>query len=306
MTDARSPRLAEKPLDPESALNWIRRSFGEDGRGFDAKVALITPWLAREVLSLNTKNRKLRPKAVNLHVRTIGEGEFFTTHQGIGLGTDRILYDGQHRLHAIIESDTPIHMLVTVGLPPEAHEAIDRVRARQLSDELEQFHGVPRSATAVAIARMIIEWDNGARLSRTYQAADFQVRKIILDSEDELFATVVSASTSNRHVPIQPSVLGFCYYICGRIDRDDADAFFRDQFIEGNGLHDGDPAKALFRRFATDAARFGKTSFSAGSMRSDRVAYFITAWNHFRSGGRISKLQGPKGGWTKRNFPEPR
>jgi hypothetical protein len=88
-------------------------------------VMLVTPALAAEWLKSNTNNRQLRKNVVETLANIIRRGEWHTTHQGIAFGTDGALYDGQHRLRAIVEAGIGVHIEVTRGLPMIAVDAID-------------------------------------------------------------------------------------------------------------------------------------------------------------------------------------
>jgi len=61
-----------------------------------------------------------------------GQWEF--NHQGIAFYEGGVLADGQHRLAAVVRSDTPISMLVTTGLPQVSGSGIDNHRARSVND----------------------------------------------------------------------------------------------------------------------------------------------------------------------------
>lgn len=92
------------------------------------EVMLVTPSMAREFLAhLNEfdKNRPVRSRVVSQYARDMKNGDWKLTHQGIAFDEKGVLRDGQHRLLAIIESDTPVLMPVTFGLPYCSYEGID-------------------------------------------------------------------------------------------------------------------------------------------------------------------------------------
>lgn len=77
-----------------------------------AEIRLVTPSIAREWLKTNESNRTLRPQRVRQYANDMRAGKWNLTGQGITFGKDGNLLDGQHRLHAIILSDTSVRMLV--------------------------------------------------------------------------------------------------------------------------------------------------------------------------------------------------
>ncbi len=89
------------------------------------KVETVTPELARQWLAKNTRNRSIGKTAVEKLAKEIRDGRWRLTHQGIAFGADGELYDGQHRLHAVVVANVPVKIRVTRGLPPEARDAID-------------------------------------------------------------------------------------------------------------------------------------------------------------------------------------
>ena len=92
------------------------------------EVMLVTPSMAREFLAHVDefqRNRPVRSRVVSQYARDMKNGDWKLTHQGIAFDEKGCLRDGQHRLLAIIESDTPVLMAVTFGLPSCSYEGID-------------------------------------------------------------------------------------------------------------------------------------------------------------------------------------
>lgn len=100
----------------------------------ETRIVTITPAMAAEWLEGNTNNRNLSEQTVSLYVRAMLSGEWRTTHQGIALYNDGTVADGQHRLHAIVKSNTSQQMLVTFGVQREDAYGIDAHRPRSNID----------------------------------------------------------------------------------------------------------------------------------------------------------------------------
>lgn len=96
----------------------------------------VTPSIAREWLSKNNNNRKLRPNVVADLLTAYGRGEWKTTHQGIAFAKSGRLLDGQHRLTFI--SQLPEGESVPINVSTDCDEdvfgAIDQHQRRTLSD----------------------------------------------------------------------------------------------------------------------------------------------------------------------------
>lgn len=105
--------------------------------GVRIRVLLIGPEEARALLSANTDNRPLRNGRVNFYARTMKNGAWMFTHQGIAFSEDGLGIDLQHRLHAVILSGVTVRMMVTEGISREAFEAIDQHERRSMADSLK-------------------------------------------------------------------------------------------------------------------------------------------------------------------------
>lgn len=75
----------------------------------EGKTVLITPEMAEEFLKHNTRNRNIRLPYVEELATYMRQGKWDVTHQGIGFYEDGTLFDGQHRLHAIIKAGVPVN-----------------------------------------------------------------------------------------------------------------------------------------------------------------------------------------------------
>lgn len=108
----------------------------------NTRVETVTPELAAEWIKRNTSNRKLMLAQVDALASSIKRGDWRVTHQGIAFGADGMLYDGQHRLHAIIKSGVAVQVRVTRGLSLETRDAIDTGTTRRAADVLAIADGV--------------------------------------------------------------------------------------------------------------------------------------------------------------------
>ncbi len=101
------------------------------------EIELITPQKALDYLKNNTKNRTLRKNTVLYYAEQMKEGKWKLTGQGISFSSDMILIDGQHRLAAIVKSNTEQYMNVTYGLDyNEVYPVYDTGKNRSSADVL--------------------------------------------------------------------------------------------------------------------------------------------------------------------------
>jgi hypothetical protein len=76
-------------------------------------------------------------------------GAWEINNSGIGLGLDGELYDGQHRLHAVLRANVTVKMLVMSGLSRESRATIDQGRPRSVGDNLRILDGELHGARIV-------------------------------------------------------------------------------------------------------------------------------------------------------------
>ncbi len=95
---------------------------------------LVTPRMAEEILSRNTRNRPLKAGVVERYARDMAAKKWKHNAMPIRVAGDGTLMDGQHRLWAVIESNTPTDMIILDGLPEDAIDTIDNGAQRSYSD----------------------------------------------------------------------------------------------------------------------------------------------------------------------------
>ena len=98
------------------------------------RLVTITPEFAKELLSGNTNNRKLRQNVVDRYASDMKSGRWDENAiSTISVAEDGTLKDGQHRLNAIVKSGKSIRFLLITGVYNDAH-MYDRGASRSTSD----------------------------------------------------------------------------------------------------------------------------------------------------------------------------
>ena len=72
------------------------------------KVETITPKLAEKWMEANKNNRPLRRSLVGRYAGAIRRGQWELNGESIKFDEDGVLFDGQHRLAAVVEANKPI------------------------------------------------------------------------------------------------------------------------------------------------------------------------------------------------------
>lgn len=100
----------------------------------NSKSELITPEVAKDMLTHNLVNRTVKRSAVETYARDMKRGVFKESPQGISFDTEGTLIDGQHRLLAVIASGVPVTMYVTRDCAKDSADYIDRGVTRSVKD----------------------------------------------------------------------------------------------------------------------------------------------------------------------------
>jgi hypothetical protein len=118
---------------------------------------LITPEMAKDYLTRNTRNRKLRKSVVEQYARDMRHGRWLLTHQGIAFNCDGTLLDGQHRLEAIILSQTSVWMNVSRGVASESQIAMDDHAKRTAANAIGLVKNIALSDKQIGVIRAVVE-----------------------------------------------------------------------------------------------------------------------------------------------------
>lgn len=261
-------------------------------------VEVITPEIAQKILTSNTHNRNLRPRLVTGYAADMAAGTWVENGETMKIADDGTVIDGQHRLHAIVESSTTQRMLVVRGLPIDAQDTVDNNARRTFADVLK-LRSEPNSVAVSSVTRQITMWENGWRRidSMSYAITNAQLLATLETYPDIRYSAEVARSVVN-HLRIPVSILGLCHWLFVRIDPDDCEFFFG-RLGDGAALSPKDPV-AVLRRTIIDSAN-GRDRLSTRLA----AAFVIKAWNAYREGREITLLKFRPGGAKPEQFPEP-
>lgn len=94
------------------------------------RTVFVTPEQARAWLTQNTDNRTKRAAHIKNMARIMRGGNWRYTHQGIAFSREGRLIDGQHRLEALVQADTPQKMLVCENVDAATFAVLDQQKMR--------------------------------------------------------------------------------------------------------------------------------------------------------------------------------
>lgn len=241
-------------------------------------VEQIDPATARRYLGANRDNRKVKRGRVATYARQMTQGQWLVTGDPVRFDADGRLLDGQHRLLAIVESETTQTMVVIRDLPPESFQVIDSGLPRTFADALGV--GVPSPLAKAAVARLMFVVDVGGdpRLSTDMSIVSrTDVHDYYHGHAAEIDFAVSSGFRLRKAIPGQNSTGWGAFVILARR----ASVEWSEEYIEGVltgvNLGAGDPRLAL-RSWMTNQRGdgFPTAGWHAG--------LFIKAWNKWMDG----------------------
>lgn len=267
-------------------------------------LVLVTPDLAAEWLDTNDENRHLRAGRAEAFARDMASGAWDPlvgdpVHFNEASGK---LGNGQHRLRAV-EISGRAQWFYVLFVPKSALLRVDRGTKRNIADNLI-FNGYGSySPLQASVARRIVIAQNGFSPVATgrFTPSDEEIYKVMEAQGDKVLrASQVATKIRLSQVATRAGVTAMAYYMCANIDQEAADKFFVTQLAEKIGLEKNTPANALLRRLANY-----KSATNTKMSDADLWNYTIIAWNHFRSGNDVEKLQPPRNGFGETGYAVP-
>lgn len=136
----------------------------------------VTPDQASQWLSKTAKNRKISQRRVGLYAAAMKRGDWMLTNQGIAIDEFGALIDGQHRLRAVVESQTPVELLVIHAAPNRSQLVLDQGLKRQPHDQVGLREGWEVTPLHMAVAKSMVGSVGGAgETERRMMVADIQL-----------------------------------------------------------------------------------------------------------------------------------
>ncbi len=201
---------------------------------------LVTPEMAFEWLSQNQGNRKINRAKVDRLKREIKEGRWVTTSQGISFFEDGSVANGQHRLMAIFESETPCQVNVAYGEKREAALYLDSSEAsRSQHDQLKMFGKPWVDQRIIAIARVVLHQSGCFPRMTTMTIRHIEAFAERFRSECELSRDWIYGP-SKKYISIAPVAGGICYALIAYPEKQGEIETFCMAYAEG-----GAPTMAL-------------------------------------------------------------
>lgn len=208
-------------------------------------VETITPPDAAALLAMNVHNRHVRPIRVRKYAAEMATGRWLLTGEPIIInGTE--LVNGQHRLLACIEADTPFTTAVFRGAGSDVYAVVDSGLGRSPGDTLS--HGGIKYANQTAAAARLVLGYRADALRDTSSLAVIATNQTIQDEvegDPDRYERGCVLYQSARKAGFRSSALVAFHIILVETVGDVEALEWITGAIEGVGLQVGDPRIAL-------------------------------------------------------------
>lgn len=248
----------------------------------------LTPTVAEQMLSHNTRNRKSQIATVKHYARQMAEGLWQLNGDAIRFDHTGVLLDGQHRLQAVVMSGVTVQSWVGRGFPTEAGDTMDQQRKRTAGD-IMSMHGITSGDKVAAVVRVVRRWEDGERSmygfagTRNVMLTASEVLDIV--QKDDIYLAAARISTSREMaVMCPPRIAGSLFVLTNRVDSEGCNFFF-ERLASGAGLEEGSPILTLRRhwmRLTQDRHR--------GSNNGVFLMGGVRCWNAYAEGRNLSNV----------------
>lgn len=173
-------------------------------------------------------------------------GRWRLNGETVKFSTTSQLYDGQHRLSAIVQSGVTVPLVVVRGLGSDVMATVDAGAKRSYSDALK-LTGEDNTSTLAAICRRAVMWERGMRTNTGAIRPTPLEMNGFLERHPEIRASADLASRLASRERLPASVIGLCHYLFAQLDSEAATWFFL-RVADGDGLPATDPIAVLRAR----------------------------------------------------------
>lgn len=259
----------------------------------NAQFEIITPDKAKNLLANSDfKNRILNDDTVARYANAMRHGKWKVNGESIIMNCNGAVMNGQHRLHAIVKSNTPVKMLIVKGISVDAFDTMDTGRKRTNGDILGIAGYTDRTNLAAALLvvhayKTTGHFGKAVKATHNLTKKDYppilELAKMYPELGDSVRFVHAARKRNEDLAPV--SLISSIHYLLG--ERDDAarDDFFK-TFIDGMFSGNECPVRALVQAY--------RSPIINSAMRlsvETRAAYWIKAWNAYKQGKQITVLR---------------
>lgn len=263
---------------------------------------MLGPADARELLKLNTHNRRLNERNVLVWAQEMEEGRWRSNGEAIKISESNVLLDGQNRLTALTlqREDMRLEFLVVSGLADEVQSTMDQGESRSLAQQLT-LAAIEADKPLAAALRLHLLWTRGQLFLDTKNSRKYTTAPAMVDYAKNHVSTVELMRQARRYrqAPLKESLVLVAFAVLSEQHGQEQAAQFFQGLMDGVNLAPGSPILALRNRLVNiKADRIRVTNQTL-------LGYVVQAFNAWTAGRPMAKVQRPKDGyWTAENFPK--
>lgn len=270
-----------------------------DGVTTETRAVYVSPKLADLLLQKNLNNRPVTNSNVNKLAASMTKGEWKFDGTPINFDKYANLLNGQHRLSAIIKSNTTQIMKVMTGLPSEIFATMDIGKIRT-SAEILAIAGVENFKICSQASNFIHKFKRGVIGEDASKSSRHQANPNTGLSHPELLKFVASQPLIKQSVEfylglkkripinVMPNyMIAGLYFIFAEKDVNDAELFLT-RVLTGENLEMDSPLFHLRNRLVNSKSDKTKRLY-----HNETVKLSIMAWNKFRNNEKVKNLKIP-------------
>ena len=185
-----------------------------------AVIVTMTQQLAKDYLSRNIENRKVKGKALFFYKKQMLSGKWKENGEPIIIDVNGVVKDGQHRLMAVAETGFAYRVPVISGVNPNVMDTIDTGANRSASDVLH-LEGFKYSVHLSSIIRQLIFGKSTSGSGHDTHVSNSDILKFAKANKmylEEICKEASSLSTLQVLKVLTPSDLGFLLYKNGNTE----------------------------------------------------------------------------------------
>jgi hypothetical protein len=265
-------------------------------RGLACEIVAVSPEQASELLRTNTRNRSVRRQYVRQLAQAMQRGEWTVNGEPIQVAKDGTLLNGQHRLHAVVESGQTVPMLVVRNVPLAAQRTMDTGARRNLSDVLA-LRGESHTTNLAAALGLLYRYRNNAKMEGSGRSAPTTKQAVeLLEREPGLRDCIPLACRVYRDTHLRISIAIVIGYLFNEVEPGQGTSFF----------------KALCNAQAVPGEPLGELRMILTRLRDEQTFVLNTytlcgltvkAFNAWRAGAPLHDLEFRSGGERPEEFP---
>lgn len=254
---------------------------------------LVTPAFAEYLLArLDRKQRELVQNRVDQWAQDMASGLWRLGPDAISIGPNG-LDNGQHRLHGVVKSNTPIRVYIFVHEDAELYNTIDIGRVREFRDQIKDANAsiISPATRYVYLYEVGRAPARGVGFNRDSKIPTRLELHAFLETRPQIAVSAAFVAARPKLAEFaQKPILCAAHAIFSAISKYDTDLFFED-LEKGAELKENDPVWRLRERLREARTAALKNGKKARVTVAESLGLIVTAWNWRREGKAMDRLR---------------